>query len=167
MKWCGTQTPFRDLRCYAVSAQGMPGLSETLEETMCTILGHLVREGCVAKIADDLYVGSHTSFEDLLTNWPRVLLAMRQNGLKLKSSKTHIAPTHTQILGWNWNQGTISACTHKITPLAACEPHVTTTTMRSFLGAYKVFNLIIRGCSRYISDLEGAISGKQKAEKIV
>ena len=167
MKWCGTQTPFRGLRCYAVSAQGMPGSSETLEETMCTILGHLVREGCVAKIADDLYVGSHTSFEDLLTNWHRVLLAMRQNGLKLKSSKTHIAPTHTQILGWNWDQGTISACAHKITPLAVCEPPATTTAMRSFLGAYKVFNRIIRGCSRYISDLEGAISGKQKAEKIV
>ena len=25
MKWCGTQTPYRGLRCYAVSAQGMPG----------------------------------------------------------------------------------------------------------------------------------------------
>ena len=84
MKWCGTQTPFRGLRCYAVSAQGMPGSSETLEEMMCTILGHLIRQGCVAKIADDLYVGSHTSIDDLLENWQRVLISMRQNGIKLK-----------------------------------------------------------------------------------
>ena len=105
MKWCGTQTPFRGFRLYAVSAQGMPGSSETLEEMMSTVLGHLVREGCVVKIADDLYVGSTTSIDDLLSNWQRVLIAMRQNGLKLKSPKTHVGPTQTQILGWNWNEG--------------------------------------------------------------
>ena len=37
----------------------MPGLSETLVEMMCTILGHLIQEGVVAKIADDLYVGGN------------------------------------------------------------------------------------------------------------
>lgn len=166
MKWCGTQTPFRGLRLYAVSAQGMPGSSETLEEMMSTVLGHLVREGCVVKIADDLYVGSTTSIDDLLSNWQRVLIAMRQNGLKLKSPKTHVGPTQTQVLGWNWNEGTISACAHKLTPLATCDPPSTTTAMRSFIGAYKVFNRVIRGCSNYLSDLENAIAGKQKTDKI-
>ena len=166
MKWCGTQTPFRGLRLYAVSAQGMPGSSETLEEMMSTVLGHLVREGCVVKIADDLYVGSTTSIDDLLSNWQRVLIAMRQNGLKLKSPKTHVGPTQTQILGWNWNEGTISTCAHKLTPLATCDPPSTTTAMRSFIGAYKVFNRVIRGCSNYLSDLENAIAGKQKTDKI-
>ena len=33
-----------------VPVQGMPGLSKTLEEMMCTILGSFVQEGCVAKI---------------------------------------------------------------------------------------------------------------------
>ena len=68
MKWCGTQTPFRGLRCYAVSAQGMPGSSETLEEMMCTVLGHLVQEGCVSKIADDMYIGGQ-SIDELFNNW--------------------------------------------------------------------------------------------------
>ena len=57
MKWCATPTPFKGLRVYTVSAQGMPGSSETLEEMMCAVLGPLIQEGSVAKIADDLYVG--------------------------------------------------------------------------------------------------------------
>ena len=57
MKWCGTLTPFKGLRCYTVAAQGMPGSSETLEETLCAVFGHLIIEYIVAKIADDLYTG--------------------------------------------------------------------------------------------------------------
>ena len=166
MKWCGTQTPFRGLRCYAVSAQGMPGSSETLDEMLNTILGSLIREGSVAKIADDLYVGSYTDVGDLHDNWCKVLVIMRQNGLKLKSSKTHIAPESCQILGWDWNKGSISASSHKITPLATCEAPITTTAMRSFLGAYKVLNRVLKGCSSHLSDLEAAIAGKQKSDKI-
>lgn len=167
MKWCGTQTPYRGLRCYAVSAQGMPGSSETLEELMCTVLGQMVRDGHAAKIADDLYVGSSVSIEDLTDHWRRALLAMRQCGLRLKSSKTHVAPKETQMLGWDWKGGTISACTHKITPLATCKPPETTTAMRSFIGAYKVFNRVLRGCSLFLADMELSISGKMKAERIV
>ena len=111
-----------------------------------------------------IYMLAHTH---LLENWQRVLISMRQNGIKLKSPKTHVAPSHTQILGWNWNQGSISACAHKITPLATCDPPKTTTAMRSFIGAYKVFNRMIRGCSRYLSDLESSIAGKQKTDKII
>ena len=167
MKWCGTQTPFRGLRCYAVSAQGMPGSSETLDEMLNTILGTLIREGIVAKIADDLYVGSHSDVNELRENWCRVLFIMRQNGLKLKSAKTHIAPTSCQILGWDWNNGTIAASPHKISPLASCEPPATTTAMRSFIGAYKVLNRVLKGCSGYLSDLETAIAGRQKSDKVV
>ena len=47
MKWCGTPTPFRGLRCYAVAAQGMPGASEALEECMSAIFGEEVKDKCV------------------------------------------------------------------------------------------------------------------------
>ena len=167
MKWCGTQTPFRGLRCYAVSAQGMPGSSETLEEVMCAVLGQMVRDGQAAKIADDLYIGSTHSVDDLYNSWHKVLITMRQCGLKLKSSKTYIAPSETQILGWDWNGGRISACTHKITPLSTCKPPQTTTAMRSFIGAFKVFNRVLRNCSHYLADLEASITGKQKSEKVI
>ena len=146
MKWCATPTPYRGLRVYLRSAQGMPGSSETLEEMLCTALGDLIQQGKATKIADDLYVGGNT-VEDLFANWAEVLGIMQKNYLKLKADKTKIAPTSTTILGWNWNNGNISVGAHKISPLATCSPPATVTSLRSFIGAYKVFNRVLRGCA--------------------
>ena len=132
MKWCATPTPFKGLHVSAVSAQGMPGSSKTLEETMCAVLGPLIQEGCVAKIANDFYVGGK-DIQTLFTNWSKTLERICSSNLTLKANKTVIAPTHLQILGWNWHNGTISACQHKITPLASCEPPKTVTALRSFI----------------------------------
>lgn len=60
MKYCGVVTPFQGVRVYVRSAIGMPGSETALEELTCRVLGHLVQEGVVAKIADDLYCGGHT-----------------------------------------------------------------------------------------------------------
>lgn len=165
MKWCGTPTPFRGLRVYLVASQGMPGSSEVLEELMCTVFGDLIKTGSVAKIADDLYVGGNT-IEELFNNWSMVLSLMSENDLKFKAAKTEIAPTHTTILGWEWNNGVLSASKHKVTPLQTCDPPLTVTKLRSFIGAYKVFNRVLRGCAKYLSQLEAAICGKQKQDKI-
>ena len=113
MKWCVTPTLFRGLHVYIISAQGMPGSSETLEEMVCSVLAYSFQEGCVAKIADDLYVGGNMT-EGLYHNWSGVLYALHHNSLKLKASKTFIAFTHAQILGWDLNNGTISASSHKL-----------------------------------------------------
>ena len=58
MKYCGVATPFREVRVYAGLALGMPGSETALEELMCRVLGDLIHEGLVAKIADDLYGGA-------------------------------------------------------------------------------------------------------------
>ena len=145
---------------YLVAAQGMPGSSETLEELMSTILGHLIQKGVVAKIADDLYVGGLT-VETVFEVWSEVLDIMIDNGLVLKTIKTFIFPTTTQILGWDWSNGTISASVHKISPLISCEEPKTVTALRSFIGAFKVFNRLVKGCARYLSDLDAAAAGKQ------
>ena len=164
-KWCATPTPFRGLRVYMVSAQGMPGSSETLEELMSTILGHKIQEGVVAKIADDLYVGGQ-DIPELFESWSEVLDIMIKNGLVLKCGKTYICPTTTQILGWDWSNGTISASVHKISPLISCEAPKTVTALRSYVGAYKVFNRLVKGCARFVSDLDAATAGKQKTDSI-
>ena len=91
MKWCATPTPYRGLRCYAVAVQGCPGSSEALEELLCAVLGDLVQEGIVFKIADDLTVGADSPVM-LLHNWSRVLQRLYENGLKLKGIKTIIFP---------------------------------------------------------------------------
>ena len=121
MRWCGTPTPFRGLRVYQVAVQGLPGSSEFLEEMLCAVLGDYVRDGVVAKIADDLNVGGDT-VECLFDNWKDVLSALYHSGLKLKGPKTVIAPTSTEIFGWIWNNDRITAGKHKISPLITCSP---------------------------------------------
>ena len=117
----------------------------------------------MAKTADDLYVGENRT-EGLYHNWSRVLDALHQNSLKLKASKTFIAPTHAQILGWDWNNCTISTSSCKLFPLASCGPPATVKALRSYIGAHKVFNRVLRGCSCLLESLESAIAGRQKKE---
>ena len=117
--------------CYT-NTQGVPGSSETLQEMLCTALGDLIQQGKATKITDDLYVWGNT-VEDLFANWAEVLGIMQKNNLK--PDKTKIAPTSTTILGWNWNNGSISAGDHKISPLATWSPPVTVTSLQSFISA--------------------------------
>ena len=60
MKYCGVATPFKGVRVYVRSAMGMPGSETALEELMCRVLGNLLEEGVVVKLADDLYGGGST-----------------------------------------------------------------------------------------------------------
>ena len=92
MKYCGIATPFQGVRVYARSAMGMPGSETALEELMSRVLGDLVEEGTVAKIADDLYCEGDSP-EELLQNWTKVLQAHKCD-LRLSASKTSINPQY-------------------------------------------------------------------------
>ena len=92
LKYCGVATPFRGIRVYTRSAMGMPGSETALEEMMCRVLGDLIQEGCVTKLADDLYCGGDSP-ETLLSNWRRVLESLDRCNLRLSPTKTIICPT--------------------------------------------------------------------------
>ena len=108
MKYCGVVTPFRGVRVYTRSEMGMPGSETALEELLCRVLGDLLEEGVVAKLADDIYCGGNTIAE-LQRNVRRLLQCFADSGLRLSATKTTICPTKTMILGWVWNLGTIQA----------------------------------------------------------
>lgn len=76
MKYCGFASPFKGVRVYTRTAMGMPGSETALEEIMCRVLGDLLQEGIVTKIADDLYCGGNSP-QELLQNWKRVLQALQ------------------------------------------------------------------------------------------
>ena len=158
MKYCGVVTPFRGTRVYVRTAMGMPGSETALEELMCRVLGDLLTEGVVAKIADDLYCGGNTPLE-LLNNWIKVLNALEKNSLHLSPTKTIINPHTTTILGWIWSQGTLSASPHRISALSASSPPKKVSELKSFIGAYKVLSRVIPGCSALISPLDDAVAG--------
>lgn len=90
-----------------------------MEELACKVLGDLLEEGIVVKQADDLYCRADTP--EQLVNFTRVLAAPNRCNLKLSTSKTVIAPRKTTILGWIWQQGTLSARPHRTATLASSE----------------------------------------------
>lgn len=165
MKYCGVATPFRGIRVYTRSAMGMPGSETALEELMSTVLGDLIQQGTVVKIADDLYCGGDTP-DELLQNWENILTALERCDLHLSPSKTIIAPKSTTVLGWKWQQGTLTATTHKLTALSSCDPPKTVKGLRSFIGAIKVLARVIPRCSNILSPLEEAVAGCQSNEQI-
>ena len=164
-KYCGVATPFRGIRVYARSAMGMPGSETALEEMMCRVLGDLVEEGVVTKIADDLYCGGATPFE-LQQNWRRVLQVLAKSALCLSPKKTIVCPKSTTILGWKWCMGTIQATPHTISTLSTCMRPDNVKGLRSFIGAYKFLSRVIPGCASILSPLDDAIAGCESLSKI-
>ena len=159
IKYCGVATPFQGVRVYARSAMGMPGSETALEEVMSRVLGDSLKEGIVAKIADDLYRGGNFPSK-LLSNWKKVLQALHKCDLRLSASKTIINPQSTTILGWIWNSGTLSASPHRIAALASCPEPDTVTRLRSFIGAFKVLFRVIPGCSSLLAKLDDAVADR-------
>ncbi len=166
MKYCGVVTPFQGSRVYARCAMGMPGSETALEEVMCRVLGDLLEEGIVAKIADDLYCGGESPTA-LLANWKRVLSALRKCELCLSASKTFICPKTTTILGWIWELGTLRASPHRLATLSTCDRPVTVKNMRSYIGAYKFLSRVIPGCASILSPLESATIGLQSRDRVL
>ena len=165
MKYCGVATPFKGVRVYKRSAMGMPGSETALEELMCRVLGSLLKEGSVVKVADDLYCGGNTP-KELLLNFRKLLQALDRCDLRLSASKTVINPKETTILGWIWNAGTLKASPHRLNTLATCKAPDTVTQMRSFVGAYKVLSRVIPQCSSYLAPLDETTAGRQSNERI-
>ena len=108
LKYCGVATPFRGIRVYTRSATGMPGSKTAQEEMMCRVLGDLIQEGSVTKLADDLYCGGDSP-ETLLSNWRRILESLDRCNLCLSPTRTINCPKSTTIFCWIWSQGTLAA----------------------------------------------------------
>ncbi len=165
MKYCGIATPYKGIRVYTRAAMGLPGSETCLEELMARVLGDMIREGFVVKLADDLYIGANSETE-LYDNWARVLSAFQCNNLGLSASKTVICPKTTTILGWIWSRGSLKASPHRIASLSTVSPPQTVHGLRSFIGAYKVLSRVLPSCATLLDPLESLCAGKQSKEAI-
>lgn len=163
--YAGVVTPYKGVRVYTRAAMGMPGSTEHLDTLMTRVLGDLMHEGIVTKIADDLYIGADDP-SSLYTNWQRVLEIFKNNNLRLSASKTVLAARTTTVLGWIWSGGDISVSPHKVNPLSTAECPKTVKGLRSWIGAYKQLKSCISQYSSLLSDLEHAVGGKESRQKV-
>lgn len=164
-RFCGVHTPFKGLLVYNRGVMGLPGVEVALEELTCLLLGDMVKNGKVAKIADDLFIGGN-SVEELRHNFHLVLQKLLENNIKLSPSKTIIAPKSVTILGWIWSSGQLSASPHRLSALATCSEPDTVTSMKSYIGAYRFMSRVIQNHANILAPLENAIKGKNSKDKI-
>ena len=80
--------------------------------------------------------------------------------------KTIICPARTVILGWIWQNGTLSVSSHKLYPLISADPPLTCSAMRSYIGTYKAVARCIPSYASLLSSLEDSIKGMQGNQKI-
>ena len=144
---------------------GMPGSETALEEVMCRVLGPLLQDGFMAKIANDLFCGGNTPHK-LLHNGQKVLHDLHQCNLRLSAHKTIICPRSTTILGWIWTAGSLSASPHRLNTLATYPEPTTVARLRSFIGAYKVLSRVIPRRSGYLAPLDAVTAGRPSHECI-
>ena len=137
----------------------------SLDELMSRILGDLIQEGKVERVADDLYIGGDDILS-LFKTWEIVLSRLQQAGLRLSAPKTVILPMSTTLLGWEWSQGKLSASPHHVSSLAVCEIPKSVKSLRSYIGAYKVVSRVLKNCSQYISPLEARKFLQRKAKRL-
>ena len=158
LKYVGVCTPFKGVYVYTRAVMGLPGSESALEQLLCKVLGDLMVEGSVIKLADDLYVGGDTP-QALNAAWEKVLHLLSINNLRLSPSKTVCCPLETNILGWLWKQGTLSATPHRLNALAVCDRPKTIKALRSFIGSYKFLSKVLPRHSDVLGELEKVCAG--------
>ena len=165
-KYCGVHTPYKGVLVYNTGVMGLPGVEVALEELTNLLLGDMVKEGRVAKLADDLFIGGNT-VQELYENFQQVLLKLHENDIRLSATKTFIAPASVTILGWIWNSGTLKASPHKLNALSCCPLPDTVSGLKSYIGTYRFLSRVMEGYGRILAPLEEAIKGLNLKDKLI
>ena len=158
MKYCSVTTPFMGVRVYTQSVMGMPGSGTTLKELLNRVLGDLIQEGAVTKIANDLHVSGHSP-SSMLLNLSWILKALQANNLDLDASNTITAPEMMTMFGWIWLM--IKASPHCVAYLAKVSSPDTINDLCSFMRALKVLSCMLKGYNDLLHSLDQAMAGKQ------
>ena len=122
--------------CFSSATMGLLGMDVFQDELTDRLLGDLVLEGNVVKLADNIYFGSH-SLEDFQKVFSTILSRCETADLRLKPSKLRLNIQQADILGLNWHRGKLSPSHHKIDPLSACDPPTSVSGLRSWLGSVR------------------------------
>ena len=165
-KYVGVLSPYTGTYVYRRSVMGLPGSESALEELLSRVLGKLIREGKMIKVADDIFLGAST-IKELIEIWEEALTRLSLCGLKLSPSKTRICPSSATVLGWLWKKGTIQPGQHRLNALTICEAPTTVKSLRSFIGCYKYISRVLPRYAEILKPLEEMCAGKESTEKIM
>ena len=92
---------------YARGPNGLLGMDSYCEELTDKVLGDLVLQGKVAKIADNIYFGGKT-IEEMHQIFETIMERCQKANLRIKPSKIKINVENADILGLQWDKGTLT-----------------------------------------------------------
>ena len=121
---------------FTSAIMGLLGMDVYQDEITDKLFGDLVLSGNLVKMADNIYFGadSLSNFVDL---FKLILSRIKTADLRIKASKLKLNVQSADILGLHWNKGRLSPSSHKLDPLATCEPPKTVRALRGWLGAVR------------------------------
>ena len=153
-------SPFKGLRVYTRSTQGLLNQDEELSQLLFKVLGQDIMEGHCMKIADDLIVGG-SSVDEAINNWELVLQKLSTSNLKLSPNKVRIFPAETVIYGWNIKDGTMTPDPHRQLALSKTKHSdiLNVSDLRSWIGVYKTFLIAMPGLAQTMDPFEKLTAG--------
>ena len=158
-------SPFKGLRVYTRSTQGLINQDEELSQLLSKVIGQNIMDGHCMKIADDLIVGGNT-IDHAIENWKSVLKKLSEANLKLSPTKVRIFPEETTIYGWNIVGGKIKPDPHRQLALSNVKHSDinTITDLRSWIGTYKTFLIAMPGLAQIVDPFEKLTAGVKDAK---
>lgn len=153
-------SPYKGLRVYTRSTQGLLNQDEELGQLLSKVLGQDIMEGHCMKIADDLIVGGN-SVDEAITHWESVLQKLSESNLKLSPGKVRIFPHETVIYGWSIKDGTMTPDPHRQLALSKTKHSDihTVADLRSWIGVYKTFLIAMPGLAQIMDPFEKLTAG--------
>ena len=160
------KTPYKGIFAYVTGAQGMPGMSEHLDNVLDVTIGDLIQANKAFKIHDQIYVGGQ-DFSTFIDNIKEVFGRLGKAGLRLGADKTIIGVYTSVIYGKLWNNGTLTPSQHKITNLAKVPIPDTVGKLRSFIQGSKINSECLEGLASALAPFGKLVgSDKNRQEKV-
>ena len=153
---------------FTSAIMGLLGMDVFQDELTDKIFGDLVLSGHLVKMADNIYFGSDTlpNFVKLFKN---ILERIDSANLRIKASKMKLNIQSADILGLHWSKGTLSPSSHKLDPLAHCEPPKSVSALRSWLGSVRFNEICLPGAklAYYSKPLDAQIPANRSGKDII
>ena len=136
---------------FSVMPFGLKNAPATFQRLMETVLAGLIRNVCLDYLDDIIITGR--SFAEHLENLRKVLMRLREAGLRLKPSKCHFAMKEVEYLGYRVSGKGISADPIKVSAVRDFPRPKDLKQVRSFLGLASYYRRFIPLFSRVASPL--------------
>ena len=161
-------SPFKGIRVYTRSTQGLINQDEELQQLLNKVLGDLIMQGKCMKIADDLLIGGK-DHNDAIKNWKDVLHNLSLSNLKLSPSKVRIFPSEAVIFGWLIKGNEMTPDPHRKIALikARYQDIKTISDLRSYMGIYKTFLTAMPGLAQTMDPFDKITAGVKDGKALI